>query len=81
MDPNLDKIDDAVLALLYYSSFTEGKDEFAVWRAWKSHDWEALNRLYDRACISDPKNKYKSVVLTQEGRRRGEELFQRLFCE
>jgi len=81
MNPNLDKIDDAVLALLYFTSFTEGKGEFAVTRAWKSHDWEALNRLSDKGFISDPKNKYKSVVLTQEGQRRGEELFQRLFCE
>jgi hypothetical protein len=81
MDPNLDKIDDAVLALLYFTSFTEGKGEVAVTRAWKSHDWEALNRLYDRGFISDPKNKYKSVVLTKEGQRIGEELFQRLFCD
>jgi hypothetical protein len=81
MNPNLDKIDDAVLALLYFTSFTEGKREFAVTRAWKSHDWEALNRLFDRGSISDPKNKYKSVVLTDEGQRKGEELFQRLFCD
>jgi hypothetical protein len=81
MDPNLDKIDDAVLALLYYTSFTEGKGEFAVTRAWKSHDWEALNRLCDREFIFDPKNKYKSVVRTKEGQRKGEELFQRLFCD
>jgi len=44
-------IDDAVLALLYFTSFTEGKGEFAVTRAWKSHDWEALNRLCDRGFI------------------------------
>jgi hypothetical protein len=35
MEPNLDKIDDAVLALLHLTSFTEGKGEFAVMRAWK----------------------------------------------
>ncbi|HTD15815.1 MAG TPA: DUF6429 family protein [Chthoniobacterales bacterium] len=81
MNPNLDKIDEAVLALLYFTSFTEGKGEFAVTRAWKSHDWKPLNPLYDRGCIFDPKNKYKSVVLTKEGQHKGEELFQRLFWD
>lgn len=38
MKPNLDKIDDAVLALLHLTSFTEGKGEFAYTRAWKGHD-------------------------------------------
>ncbi len=42
MNPNPDKIDDAVLALLHLTSFTEGKGE--VTRAWKGHDWDALNR-------------------------------------
>ena len=45
MKPNTDKIDDAVLALLHLTSFTEGKGELAFTRAWKGHDWEALNRL------------------------------------
>jgi len=62
-----------VLALLYFTSFTEGKGELAMTRAWKSHDWEALNRLCDRGFISDPKNTYKSVALTKEGQRKGEE--------
>jgi hypothetical protein len=63
------------------TSFTEGNGEFAVTRAWKSHDCEALNRLRDGGFIFDPKNKYKSVVLTQEGQDKGEELFQSLFCD
>ena len=46
MKPNLDKIDDAVLALLHLTSFTEGRGEAASTRAWKGHDWEALNRLH-----------------------------------
>jgi hypothetical protein len=52
MDPNLDKIDAAVLALLYLTSFTEGKGEFTVTRAWKSHDWSALDRLYQKGLVS-----------------------------
>lgn len=81
MKPNLDKIDDAVLALLYLTRFTEGKDELALTRAWKGHDWDALDRLHKKGLISDPKKKAKSVVLSQEGRQLSEELFRRLFCE
>jgi hypothetical protein len=39
MKPNTDKIDDAVLALLHLTSFTEGKGELAFTRVWKGHDW------------------------------------------
>ncbi len=80
MKPNTDKIDDAVLALLHLTSFTEGKGEFAYTRAWKSHDWDALDRLHRRGLISDPKSKAKSIVLTKEGREQAVALFQRLFC-
>jgi hypothetical protein len=81
MKPNSDKIDDAVLALLHLTSFTEGKGELAFTRAWKGHDWEALNRLHQKGFISDPKSKAKSVGLSKEGSQKAEELFQRLFCD
>jgi hypothetical protein len=79
MKPNPDKIDDAVLALLHLTSFREHKD--LPPRAWKGHDWEALNRLHARGRISDPVGKARSVVLTAEGERRAAEPFQRLFCD
>lgn len=81
MQPNLDKIDDAVLALLHLTSFTEGSGQFAVTRAWKSHDWDALNRLHAKAWIGNPVGKAKSVVLTEAGRNQAEALFHRLFCD
>lgn len=81
MNPNPDKIDDAVLALLHLTSFREGRDEFSVTRAWKGHDWDALERLYQKGFIADPKNKNKSVVLTGEGVKQSEALFKRLFCD
>jgi hypothetical protein len=81
MRPNNEKIDEAVLALLHLTSFTEGSGEFQVTRAWKGHDWEALNRLHANGWISDPVSKAKSVVLTLEGKRRAEEIFGRLFCD
>ena len=52
MKPNLDKIDDAVLALLHLTSFCDRAD--APPRAWKGHDWDALARLHAqglRACL------------------------------
>src|SRR3954454_22887751 len=64
-----DKIDDAVLALLYLTLHDH-------WRAWKGFDWDALNRLYEKDMIGDPVNKAKSVVFTEDGLKRAEELFQ-----
>ena len=81
MEPNLDKIDEAVLALLHLTSFTEGKGDFAYTRAWKGHDWDALNRLHEKGFIGDPVGKAKSVGLTKEGQERARELFGRLFCD
>jgi hypothetical protein len=81
MVPNTDKIDDAVLALLHLTSFTEGKGELAFTRAWKGQDPEALNRLHQKGLISDPKNKNKSVALSKQGSQKAEALFQRLFCD
>lgn len=78
MKPNLDSIDDAVLALLHLTSFRERKGELP--RAWKGHDWDALGRLHDKGYISDPVGKAKSVVLSEAGARRAEELFVKLFC-
>ncbi len=69
------KIDEMVLALLYLTSFTD----HGFVRAWKGHDWDALNRLHEKGLISDPKNKNKSVVLSEEGARKSEELFLRFF--
>ena len=80
MKPNLDAIDDAVLALLHLTSFREGHGAFAVTRAWKGHDWDALARLHAKGLISDPVGKAKSVALSETGERRAGELFTRLFC-
>jgi hypothetical protein len=68
-----DRIDDAVLALLYLGRHDE-------WRAWKSFDWDAMDRLHEKGLISDPVGKAKSVVFSEEGLRRSEALFQEMFC-
>jgi hypothetical protein len=48
-------------------------------RVWKSCDWSTMNRLHEKGFISDPVGKAKSVVLTEEGVRRSEQLFRKLF--
>jgi hypothetical protein len=72
MDIDVDKIDEAVLALLYLT-LHEGV------RAWKGHDWDALDRLYQKGMIDNPVGKAKSVVLTDEGLAESERLFRKLF--
>ena len=77
MNYDTDKVDEMVLALLYLT-ITERNDWGA--RAWKSHDWDALDRLHARGYISDPKSKAKSVVLSPEGLERARALFERHFA-
>jgi hypothetical protein len=50
-------------------------------RAWKGHDWEALDRLHGKGYISDPKSKAKSVVMIEEGAKRARDLFERNFVK
>jgi mRNA-degrading endonuclease toxin of MazEF toxin-antitoxin module len=71
-----EKIDEVVLALLYLNAFQDR----GVVRAWKTFDWDAMDRLHERGLISDPKSKAKSVVLTEEGKRLAEEAFGRRFA-
>jgi hypothetical protein len=79
-DIDLDRIDDAVLALMYLT--LHDKDKFSrLARAWKSFDWDAISRLHEKELIFDPVNKAKSVVLTEEGMRRSEALFYELFAK
>ena len=48
-------------------------------RAWKGHDWDALDRLYRKGMIENPVGQAKSVVLTDEGLAKSERLFRNLF--
>ena len=75
MEDDETKLDEVVLALLHFNAHTD----HGVTRAWKGFDWDSLDRLHAQGLISDPKSKAKSVVLTEEGARRAEELFRRYF--
>jgi hypothetical protein len=68
-----DKVDEMVLALLYLTTF----DDRPGYRAWKSHDWNALDPLHAKGYIGDPKSKSKSVVVTEAGAERSRELFEK----
>jgi Domain of unknown function (DUF6429) len=73
MEIDTEKVDEAVLALLYLT-LHDGA------RAWKGFDWDTLNRLHAKGLISDPVGKAKSVVLTDEGLRESQRLFRQLFA-
>ena len=73
MDVDEDRIDEAVLALLWLT-LHDGA------RAWKGHDWDALDRLHCKGFILNPAHKAKSVVLTEEGLHEAERLFEALFA-
>ena len=75
MEYDKDKVDEMVLALL---SLTMFGDRTGL-RAWKGHDWDALDRLHAKGYISDPKNKAKSVVVSAEGVKRSRKLFEKNF--
>lgn len=74
MEIDIDKVDEAVLALLHLT-LHDGA------RVWKSFDWDALNRLHEKGFISNPVGKAKSVVMTKEGLRESERLLKKLFAK
>jgi len=74
MEIDTEKIDEAVLALLYLT-LDEGD------RAWKGFDWDTMNRLHENGFISNPVSKAKSVVLTDKGLQESERLFMKLFVK
>jgi hypothetical protein len=67
-----DKVDEVALSVL---SLTLGGDG----RAWKGMDWEVMNRLHEKGWILDPKNKAKSVIFTEAGEAKANEVFREHF--
>ena len=72
MELDNDKIDEAVLALLWLT-LHDGM------RAWKGQDFEVMNRLHEKGFIHNPISKAKSVQFTDEGYSKSEELLSTLF--
>jgi hypothetical protein len=65
------------LALLYPVSFDHEEGHGA--RAWKGFDWDTMDRLHEKGYISDPKNKNKSVYMSEEAFQKAKALFFRHF--
>lgn len=74
MQIDIGKIDEAVLALLYLT-LHDGV------RAWKSFDWDTMNRLHEKGFISDPIERAKSVLLSERGLKESERLFNKYFAK
>lgn len=73
MTKDMAKVEEAVLALLALFAFDERV-------SWKGYDFAVMDSLFERDLICNPKNKNKSVVLTDEGLRLGKELAAKLFA-
>lgn len=75
MEYNREKVDEMALGLLYLTMTT---DKICT-RAWKNMDFEVMDRLHEKGYIADPKSKAKSVVVTEEGREKAKEIFEKYF--
>lgn len=73
MKLDTEKIDRVVLALLHLGLH----DDF---RAWKSFDWDAMDRLHKKGFISNPVSKTKSVTFSESGLRESQRLLAELFA-
>ena len=74
MEYDRDKVDEVTLALL--ELVRHNKDGM---RVWKGFDWATMNRLHEKGYISDPRCKARSVVLSEEGTRLSQQLFEKYF--
>ena len=78
MDYDQDKVDEMTLALMWLVMHERRKGNGA--RAWKSFDWETMDRLFEKGLITDPKKKAKSVGMYEEGVQQAEAAFGKYFA-
>jgi hypothetical protein len=72
-------LEDLTLLLLYAQSWREKVAEaLYVTRSWKGYDFGVLDRLSEKGYITGSRTA-KSVILTDEGLKRGKQLKQKLF--
>ncbi len=76
MSVNWDKVDEAALALMHLTTFTERGSQP---RSWKGFDWDILDRMFERGWISDPQTKARSVVVFDDAVGLSKDLFERQF--
>lgn len=74
-------LEDLTLLLLYAQSWQEKVGEsLYVARSWKSYDFNVLDRLTEKGYITSSR-RAKSVILTDDGLKRGRELERRLLSK
>ena len=72
MKLNQKKIEETVLAVLWLTLHNECE-------AWKTIDWDTMDRLHRKGFISDPTHRARSVVLTEEGLAEATRLAEKMF--
>ncbi len=77
MNFDKEKVDEYTLALLLLVS--HDREEGYGARAWKGFDWDTMSRLHEKGYIANPAGKSKSVIMTEEGYKIAEALFERFF--
>ena len=75
MDVDGEKLEQVVLAL-FQMNLSDGSGR----RAWKSLPWSVLDSLHEKGFISDSATKAKSIMLSEQGARLSENLFDKLFA-
>ena len=79
MDYDHDKVDEMTLALMWLVMHERQKGNGA--RAWKSFDWDTMDRLHAKGLITDPKKKAKSVGVYEEAAAKAEAAFGKYFVQ
>lgn len=72
---DLNPVEEMTLALMHLTT----SDGSGTARSWKGYDWDVMNGLHEKGLISNPATKAKSVTLTDHGRRRSRDLFEKHF--
>jgi len=74
-------LEELTLLLLYVQSWREKVGEsLYVARSWKGYDFDVLDRLAKKGYVSSSHGA-KSIILTDEGLKRGEDLKRRLLAK
>ena len=70
---------DMTLAMLYLTRFTDSrqKGEDVLPRAWKSYDWDTLDKLSEEDLIID-RHGNKSLYLSEEGMKKAKEILNKM---
>lgn len=76
-DADKEKLAEVALAILWLGAHGDNY----VTRVWKSIDWDVTDLLHENGWIADPRNKAKSVILTEEGKKLAEEFFEKHFSK